>query len=134
MLWTGVRGPPPPKLGPPKTLGPPTHRDSRGPPTKLHGHVKGNKVPSRETSHSLLGNSHLCSVFCTTECREQSNYLRRKGNGAQRQKFLNSVAQMAENCLKINQFNRVYRSAPNDCNIYGGPPTVGGPPTFSQNF
>ena len=43
--------PPPPKLGPPKTLGPPTHRDSRGPPTKLHGHVKGNKVPSRETSH-----------------------------------------------------------------------------------
>ena len=41
---------------------------------------------------------------------------------------------MAENCLKVNQFNWVYRSAPNDCNIYGGPPTVGGSPHFFQKF
>ena len=54
---------PPPKLGPPKTLGPPRIEIAEVPPLKLHGHIKGNQVPSRETSHSLLGNSHLCSVF-----------------------------------------------------------------------
>ena len=119
---------------PPKLQVPPYTKITEVPPLKPRVHVRGNQGPSRECDHSSLGNSNLCNVFCTAESREQSNIQDRKVMARSAKNFWNLLIQMAGNCLKFEQSNCVQRSAPNDYKIFGGPPTVGGSPHFSQKF
>ena len=136
MVWTGVRAPPPPKLGPPKTLGPSTHRDSWGPPSKTARSYKRESSSLQRNKSFLLGNSHLCSDFLYyTESREQSKLSMSERKWRQKRKiFWIQLPKWLKIAWKLTNLTGFTDQPPTIATFMEIPPHRGVPPLFPKIF